>query len=442
MSFMKLPAVLLTSGFCLLVLGCEQSQPVAKKGGKIAAIPVKAVAVTKTDVPQTTLQPASIHAFFRSELRAKVSGYVKTVDADIGDVVKAGDTLATIDVPEMTKQREVILAKIRRYEADEQRAAANVQLAKAGVKASDAMVGQAVSQMGSVEASLAAAEAGFQRTQDLVRRGSLQNRKLDEVRKMRDSESARREATTSSIESAQAEVSVALAQQQSAEANLLAAKAETDIARRQLDELDVLMQYATIKAPLDGVVTYRTIELGDLVSEENSTRTDPLFVVSQVDTVRVRIPVPESVAPMINNGDEISLTFPSFANESPIRCNVTRRSGSLDPGTRTMMVEAELDNADGKLLPGMFGQARINLATKIAASMLPSQAIRFDEGGKAYVYALSDDDTVTVTAITTGMDDGNAIEVLSGIESGQRVIDSHLKRFTDGQKVAVMETNK
>jgi RND family efflux transporter MFP subunit len=293
--------------------------------------------------------------------------------------------------------------------------------------------------MGRAEASLAASEAEFNRTQDMVQRGSLQNRILDEVRKKRDSDVSAKDAAASAIDSAKAEVAVAEAMRASAEAELESARAETDVMRRQMDELDVLLAYATLKAPYAGIVTDRNVEPGDLVREASEVGSgEPLFVISQVDKVRVRIPVPEADAALVDQGDAVTLTFPSFTAEPPIKGTITRCSGSLDPSTRSMIVEAEIPNPDGKLIPGMFGQASISLDTKAAANMLPARAIRFDESGNPYVYVVGQDDTVSVREITTGMDDGNSIEVLSGVDPGQRVIDSHLKRFTDGQRVAVL----
>ncbi|MCM2372670.1 efflux RND transporter periplasmic adaptor subunit [Aporhodopirellula aestuarii] len=423
----------------LMVAGCTGGEPVAKKQGEPRTLSVKTVAVETTAVKRTTRQPATVHAYYRAEVRAKASGFVIAINADIGDYVEKGAELASIDVPELLKQRDVVEAKIKRLESEERRATAGINLAKARVRSAEAMLSESKSQLGGVEASLAASEAEFDRTQDLVQRGSLQNRMLDEARMKRDSELARRDATASSVESAQAQVEVAQAQVESAIADFDAAQADTQIARRQLEELDVMIQYATVTAPFGGVVTERNIEPGDLVRQASEVGSGkPLFVVSQVDKVRIRIPVPESDAPLVNRGDEVTLTFPSFASESPIVTSVTRRSGSLDPSTRTMLVEAEVSNADGKLLPGMFGQASINLNTKVAANMLPAQAIRFDETGNAYVYAVSDDETVSVVSIQTGIDDGNSIEVLSGVEPGQRVIGPHLKRFVDGEKVAVL----
>lgn len=431
----------LVLGISLLmaVAGCGVGQPVAKKPEGVRAIPVKTIAVAKTDIQPATLQPATIHAFYRAEIRAQASGFVKELKADIGDTVQAGAELAVIDVPEMLKQRQTIEARIRRLKAKENQSQAGVQLAAAKVRSSQARLAEAKAQMDRAHASVAAAEAEFNRTQDLVQRQSLQDRMLDEVRMKRDSQLADREAMASSIDLAEAEVAVAQAHEVAAHADLEAARAETDIARSELEEIDVLIGYASIRAPFSGVITERHVEPGDLVREQSEVgEVKPLFVVSQVDRVRVRIPVPEADAPLVNPGDEVTLTFPSFASEAALVGNVTRRSGSLDPSTRTMLVEAEMPNPEGKLLPGMFGQASIQVAKEIAANTLPSQAIRFEESGKAYVYLVDRNDTVSVVPITTGIDDGNLIEILSGIEAGQRVVGPHLKRFTDGQKVTVL----
>jgi len=419
--------------------GCSGDAPATKAASK-KSIPVKTVSVVQEDVKRTTVQPATVHPYYRAEVRAKVSGYVKEVQADIGDFVEEGATLAVIAVPEMKKQRQIMEARITRHEAEEKRAEAGIELADASVRSAEAKLVQAQSEMNRAEASLAAMQAEFNRTRDLVQRQSLESRVLDEVRKKRDTELANKGATASAINSAQAEVSVAEAQKNSAEADLQAAQAETAIAKRQLDELDVLMTYARLKAPFSGMVTSRSVDPGNLVREGSEVgRGQPLFVISQVARVRVHIPVPEADAALVSRGDAITLRFPSFSAEEPIKTTVTRLSGDLDPSTRTMLVEAEMENTDNKLLPGMFGEALITLSTKVATNMLPARAVRFTASGEAYVYIVGDDETVTVTPVTTGYDNGHSIEVKQGVEPGQRVIDAHLKRFETGQTVTLVQ---
>lgn len=420
--------------------GCGPVQPIMKSPDGLKTVAVKTVAVAQSEVRRTTMQPASVHPYFRAEIQSRSNGYVTSINAEIGDFVQQGTTLAVIDVPELTQKRRVIQSRIDRFTAEEQRGKAGVRLAEAQLQSARALVDQAKSNVGRNDALLAAADAELNRTQDLVRRGSLQNRMLDESQKKRDAEFAGRQAMTSTVQSAEADVVVAAAKLDSSKADLASAQAETEIARRELEQLDVLIGFATLRAPFSGIITQRRLELGDLVNNQtDGSSQQPLFVVSQIDKLRVRIPVPETDAPLVNLGDKVTLTFPSFANESPIISSVTRHSGSLDPSTRTLLVETELENTDGKLLPGMFGQASIELETKIAANMLPSRAIRFSESGKAYVYALNETDTVSILDIETGFDDGSQIEIRSGLSHGQHVIDAHLRRFSDGQKVTVLQ---
>lgn len=423
-----------------LLVGCTAAEPMLESGKSDRVIPVQTVAVQSQPIERSSIQPATVHAYYRSEIRSRVPGYATELHADIGDLVSAGDRLLTIDVPELQKRRDIIQARIDRLIAEEKRASAGVELAKAGVISSRALLAESESKLEQVDASLAASDSEFKRTEDLVQRGSLQDRMLDEVRKKRDSVRAQRTAALSSIESAKAEVTVAEAQQTAAEADVDAAKAQTTIARRELDELQVMINFATITAPIRGVITQRHVELGDLVGKTSSgeASANPLFVVSQIDKVRVRIPVPEVDAARVGRGDQVTVTFPSFAGEPPLTGTVTRLSNSLDTNTRTMTAEVEMDNAEGKLLPGMFGQASIDLSSSVAANVLPSRAVRFSEDGKAYVYVVGPEQTVSIAAVEVGQDDGRQIEVVSGVQPGQQVIDAHLKRFTDGQKVNVL----
>lgn len=421
-----------------ILIGCHHEAAVEKATNKL--VPVKTVAVVQQDVQRTTTQPATVHPFYRTEMRAKVSGYVQAVQSDIGDYVEKGQVLAIIAVPEMQKRREILQARIAQYQAQEKQAEAGVELAQATIESAEARLTQARSEMSRAEAALAAIEAEFNRTEDLVERRSLESRVLDEVRKQRDSERANQKAVASAIDSAQAEVTVAQAKLRSAQADLQAAMAETVVAERQLDELDVLLDYATLKAPFTGLVTQRSVDLGDLVRERSEVGPgEPLFVLSQVDKVRVHIPVPEADAAWVSPGDLVRLRFPSFPAEAPIEASVTRLSGDLDPNTRTMLVEVEVPNPERKLLPGMFGEATILLDTNVASNILPARAVRFDDQGNAYVYVVDDQQTVTVTPITTGRDDGHSIEVTAGISAGQAVIDAHLKRFVTGQKVTLLQ---
>lgn len=426
-----------------LLTGCQDrrtsdsADPDSNKGVVSAAL-VNAVMATEAEVIRTTVQPATAVAYYHARIRARVSGYVRDVLVDIGDPVREGQVMAVIDVPEMEQRARVQQAQIKRDEAAELSAAADVELTRSRIEQAQAKLVEAESQLAQAAASLAAAEAEFQRTQDLVQRGSLQSRMLDEARKRRDSEEAAEQAVKSVIGSAQAEVAVARSQLEASQARLASAEAETEISRRQLDEIKVLLSYASLRAPFDGVVTKRFVNPGDLVAEAGSDERTLLYEVSQLDPIRIHVAVPEAEAALVSKGDLIQIEFPSFASEPTVRCEVARTSGDLDPTTRTMLVEAELENSEGRVIPGMFGQATIQLDAKVAANMLPARSVRFDDSGSAFVYRIDEEDRVRVTPVVIGADDGIQLEILKGIASGDAVVDAHLHRFKEGQAVAVI----
>lgn len=414
--------------------GCSRA-PQSLPQKAVAPVKVRTVSVKQVQTTRTTTQPATVHAYHKASVRSRVSGYLKEVNVDIGDVIEADKPLATVDVPELKQQQKILAAQIARRKAEETQAKAGIELAEANVTAAKARLAEAKSQLKSIDASLVAADAALRRVSDLVGRGSLEARRQDEAREQRDATMAKKEALQSTVESSTAAVAVAEAQQAAAAAELTVAKAETKIAEQQLKELDVQIGFASLKAPFTGIVTQRHAEPGDLVSA--SATSPPLFVISRVDVVRIHVSVPEHDAALINRGDTLKLTFPAFAAESGMEAKITRTSGSLDPSTRMMLVEAEVKNEDGKLLPGMFGQAEISLGTEAEVAVLPARAVRFSEEGDAYVYALKDNE-VSVVKITTGADDGSTIEILAGLDAEQVVIDAHLQRFADGQKVEIL----
>ena len=428
-----------------ILVGC-QTRPTAKNsessaGGSSSPAASKLVAVHSVSMqeikaPRSTVAPASVLPYFETELRPKVTGYVNELKVDIGDVVSAGDVLAVIEIPEMQKQAETIQAKLGRLDAEAKRAEAGVNLADAGIKAAEAKVEQAKSEVDRVAADVAAAKSEFDRTSDLVNRKSVQPKLLDEARARRDSSVAQGESVKSAIQAAQADVSVAQAKKASAEADLQAAKADKKIALKQLEELEVMVEYGSLKAPFDGVITTRDVNLGDLVGEAR-TSDRPLMTISQIDRLRIHVPVPERDAASVSIGDEVELDFPSFPGEVMI-AKVTRLAHVLDPSTRTMLVEAEIENKDGKLMAGMFGQATIKFAADTVAGVLPARAVRFDATGNAFVYVIDNEDVVSISEVQIGADDGKMIEVTDGLDNDQRVIDAHLKRFVDGQKVSVL----
>lgn len=419
-----------------VAIGCDQ--PVATPVAKPAITrSVPTIAVSTQSIERTATQPATVHAFHEARVFAKASGYVSKLNVDIGSKVKAGDVLAVIDVPEMVAQLGREEASIRRLTAGVTQAEAQVAVAKASLVAADSTRQQAVADEQRADAQLKADEAEHQRVADLVKQRAVADRLLDEATNRLDAARAAKSSVTAKTAAAAAQVEVAKALQAAAEADLLAAKADVEVGKMRLVELNALLGYAELRSPFDGVVVQRLVELGDLVrNSQNNATTKPLFMIAQTNKVRIRVAIPERDVPLANIGDSASITLQALPGET-FTGSIARLSGGLEQSTRTMLVEIDLPNEDGKLIPGMFGQATILLEARADQVALPASAVRYDEQGRSYVYVVDGNETIQVVDVETGVDDGHQIEITSGLTGRERVVGPLLRRLSAGQKVHV-----
>ena len=441
---MTLPAVFVPVTLAVLCCGCQSepgAQTVADQVQGEELVRVKVVRPQKTTLQQKTTQPATLHAYHQAELFAKVSGYLKELKVDIGSSVEKDDVLGTIKVPELEKAHERQEATILHLTEEEKRSQAGIDLAKANVQAAVASRDQAKADINKTDAQLTADRAEFVRVEELVSTKSIAGRLLDEARKKLESSQAAKTSAEAASNSAEANVSVANSQQAVAAAELDASKAATDVARKQLEEMDVLMAYATLKSPFKGVVIERNVDPGDLVRNIQTAsdyRSRPLFVIAQLDKIRVRIAVPENEAPWAEVGDTVTLQLRAMPGRK-IPGRINRTAGALDESTRTMLIEVDLPNTEGALLPGMYGEATIILEEKADALMLSAAAVRYNATGGSFVYVVDSGGTIRKFDVTTGLDDGKEIEITSGLNENARVVDSMIGTLEPGQKVQADE---
>lgn len=422
---------------CYVVIGCWACGSLWAGDGEATEVDV--VRVRRSTLSRIATQPATVHPYYRARIYARASGYVNQLPVDIGQSVKRGDLLAVLDIPELVRQREAQQATVRQMEAEERQAASQVVVAKAKSTSSEAKHKKAIAEVEKANAELVALRVEMERVAELVQQRAIADRLLDEARKRHDAALAQKVAAEAGVASAAADMGLAVAQVTAAEADVDVAKAMTQVARCKAEELDELIGYARVTAPFDGMITERNVELGDLVggtSGAGGQERGPLFVVAQLDRVRVRVPVPERDAPYADVGDSAAVTFQALTGQV-FTGAVSRIAGELAAQTRTMLVEIDLPNTEGKLRPGMFGQARITLVEPRETWMLPVGAIRYDESGKSCVYVVNDKDEIQVIEVKTGLDNGELIEIVSGLDGTERVAGPSLQRLRSGQTVTV-----
>lgn len=364
-------------------------------GANAATTVVRTAAAQQATLRRTTSQPATARAYHEAALHAKVAGYAAAVKVDIGGRVKAGQALIEIAVPEMVKSLEKSQAHLQLLQLRHERLKAQVNVA---------------------EAEFSALESELNRVRQLLATKSISQKVGDE--------------TTSRHASAKARLEVARIESKSA-------GVEVEVARKAMEEIETLLQYATIKAPFDGVVTSRGVDPGDLVRNSATARdAEPLLVVAKTDVLRVTVPVPERDAAWVNKGDSAEIKFSALPGRK-FTAKVSRTAGALDAKTRTLTVEIDLPNPKGELLPGMYANVVITTEEK-SAVVVPSDTIRFDQSGNERIAYVVRGDSVALVPVITGQDDGHHIEILGGLNVGDRLVTGMLQRLEDGQKITVL----
>lgn len=415
------------SWLVLLILLTVGVSAASSQNSSVFEVAVKTTQPQRMTLKRTTAQPATVRAYFEVDIHAKVAGYLRALYVDLGDEVEKGQPLAEIDVPEMIKALEKQKAQIECLKLEAARFEALIAVKEARLKATEAGVLEA-------EARVTADRSEHQRIKKLVQSGSVTHSLGDETLKvLRSAEAA--------LLSQQANRLIAESEISETRAVVQVAQAAVNVAKKELEELQELMKYTTLKAPFKGVVALRNVDPGDLVrnAQNGGGEQLPLFRIAVVDKVRVETAIPARDAVFVDVGDPVEFVCAALPDQT-FTGRVTRKAGVLDPRTRCMRVEIDLPNENGRLLPGAYGQMTVLLEEKRDRLALPADCIRYGhEGGKTVVYVVNTDNSVTHVPVVTGLDDGHLIEIVDGLKGDERVVKGMLGRLAPNQRVKVIQ---
>jgi RND family efflux transporter MFP subunit len=339
---------------------------------------VLVVKPTRGQVGQVTL-PSSVEPVRETVVYARTNGYVHKWNVDIGDSVKAGQVMATIDTPEVDQE---------------------LRATEASYNQSKALVGQAKAQ----EAVAKTTKARY----DTLQPAGVVTKQDAEDR------NATFEVQTANVIAAQAAVA-------SAEANM--------------HRLRELKSFATVVAPFDGVVTARTTENGQLVSA-GSTVGQQLFKVAKIDTMRLFVSVPQLYAPSIKVGQNAKIIIREYPQRSFVG-HVARTARELDSATRTLLTEVDIANVDGALISGMYAQVELSLDRAVEPLLLPATALVVTAQGTRV--AVVESGKIRWQVVTVENDLGDRISVRDGLSPNDVVVSIPGERLVDGLEVQTVE---
>jgi len=205
-------------------------------------------------------------------------------------------------------------------------------------------------------------------------------------------------------------------------------------AQADVERLRELREFQKVGAPFAGTITSRRAEVGNLVTA-NSAADAGLFTLEQTDRLRAFASVPQSDARAVQIGQKVELKLREFPGQA-FAGTVTRTAGALDPLTRTLRVEAEIPNPDGRLVAGSYAQLRLSLPSSGEIILLPVAAVSFRQDG-ASVLVLEPNDTVARKPVQVGRDLGTQLEIVAGLRAGERVIKTPSDALRPGVKARV-----
>lgn len=322
--------------------------------------------------------PGETAAWYQSTIYSRVDGYVAKWYVDIGDRVKLGQLMATIDTPELDAQLMAAKAKL--------------QAAEAQVK-----VG---------EANAAFASSTYARWRDSPK-GVVSEQEREDKKAGNDA----------------------------AAAQLLAARAQVALEQADVNRLSVFEQFKRVTAPYDGTIVERRIDIGNLVTAGSSGNTTPLYKISQDDPIRVFVDIPQSqAADLMKPGVPASISV-GDASVPALSGTITRTSDSVNPEARTFRAELDIPNSRRVLVPGLYVQVGFQLNNS-AMFEVPASSLSFTPGGPK-VAIVTASNQVQFRSVTIGRDDGDHVELSAGVASGDRLVLNISNQITDGQHVQI-----
>jgi len=217
--------------------------------------------------------------------------------------------------------------------------------------------------------------------------------------------------------------------------NLTSQQAAVVSATADVKQLEEQQGYERVTAPFGGVVTERRTDIGDLINAGNSGTGAELFRLSRIDVMRVFVSVPEAYSQQIATGMHVTVQLTELPGQT-FDGQVARNNHAIDQATRTLMVEVDVPNPGGKLLPGAYGQVHFKLASPTRPLIVPSGSILFQSAGPQ-VAVVTAKNTVELRKVVIGRDFGNTIEITSGIGSQDTVIASPPDYLVNGMPVTV-----
>lgn len=393
-------AVLIVAGVVFWGINARiQTAAAVKESTEELAIPDVAVIHPKPgDVKDELILPGNVQAFTDSPIYARSSGYLKKWFVDIGGRVKAGQELAIIEAPELDQQ---------------------VSQAKATIQQAQAALAQAIANQQQGKANEELARVNADRWSKLVAKGAVSRQDNDQY---------------------QAQYQAQLANLNALEQAIAAARSNITADQANLGRLQEMQGYEIVRAPFDGVVTARNIDVGALINAGNGGPAQELFHMASTAKLRVYVSIPQVDSRSAQPGLKCYLTLTEFPGRK-FPGELVRNSGVIDQATRTLLTEVDVDNSSGELRPGSYAEVHFQIPEGSRSLIVPVSVLLFRSEGLR-VGVVRNGNQAVLLPVVLGKDYGNEVEVVSGLAPDDVVIFNPPDSLTSGATVRVVKSSE
>jgi RND family efflux transporter MFP subunit len=379
---------------CWLIAGCGSSGRPAADTANMPVVPV--VTAHRENLSSQLSIAAEFQPYQEVNMYAKVSGYIQKLHVDWGEHVKQGQLLAVLEIPELQQQLQQDEANTKKSEQD-----------------------------------LARAKEELNRATSAYTVAHLTYSRLADVQKSRPELVAQEE-----IDVAQGKDQEASAGESSAKDALAGSEQELAASKAAMEKDRALFGYARITAPFDGVVTEIDAYTGALLPAGTSSNKgdQTLCHLSQINLLRLVIPVPERAVADLHVGESVTVNVSSI--NKTFQGNVSLFSGQIDEQTRTMHTEVDVPNPTYEIVPGMYATVEIPLHRVPNALTVPVQAVETSGETSGAVLVVGLDNRIEKRDVTIGIESATDLEVLSGLREGERVVFGEQSQYRPGELVS------
>ncbi len=367
----------------------------SRSGTRAATLPSATVAVAhRGDIAHVLTLAGQFQPYQVVDVHPKVSGYMKQINVDIGDIVHQGETLAVLEVPELKAQLEQSEFQLKQSQEEIARAQQEIKRA---------------------EALNSALHAESQRLQQAAntRPGLIAQQELDD---------------------AQAKDLSSQAQIDAAKSAMAAAQQHAEAARSENERVQALENYTTVTAPIAGVVIWRYADTGALIQggTNSNDQTLPIVRLSQSTLLRLRFPVPENDVKFIKAGGMLTLRVDAIGRSYTGK--IVRFTRDVNFETRTMEAEVDIDNKDLTIAPGMYANAALPLVQASQIVTIPIEALVLNDQQET-VYVLDTSNRIQIRNVTVGLEGQKLAGIASGLSAGDRVLTGGQEKYQEGETV-------